>query len=98
MRRQCVSGESWDAFFGHDFPLRGRINDKIDFPLRGRIKVVPRVARRKIWSAVARAALCAGRGTAFARHPTTVIVHRVGEFFSPLSHHRTCRSAYGGST
>ena len=23
---------------------------------------------------------------------------RVGEIFSPLSHHRTCRSAYGGST
>jgi hypothetical protein len=28
--------------------------------------VVPRVARRKIWSAVTRAALRAGRGTAFA--------------------------------
>ena len=24
--------------------------------------------------------------------------NRVGEIFSPLSHHRTCRSAYGGST
>jgi hypothetical protein len=39
MRRQCVSGESWDAFFGHDFPLRGRINDKIDmiFPTKGQV-------------------------------------------------------------
>ena len=26
------------------------------------------------------------------------INNRVGEIFSPLSHHRTCRSAYGGST
>ena len=25
-------------------------------------------------------------------------MNRVGEIFSPLSHHRTCRSAYGGST
>ena len=24
--------------------------------------------------------------------------NRVGEIYSPLSHHRTCRSAYGGST
>jgi hypothetical protein len=36
--------------------------------------VVLRVARRKIWSAVTRAALCAGRGTAFARHPATALL------------------------
>jgi len=36
--------------------------------------VVPRVARRKIWSAMTRAALRAGRCTAFARHPATALV------------------------
>jgi len=35
---------------------------------------VPFVARRKIWSAVTRAALCAGRGTAFAHSPATALV------------------------
>ena len=33
-----------------------------------------------------------------AKWPGTEPGNRVGEIFSPLSHHRTCRSAYGGST
>lgn len=32
------------------------------------------------------------------RDAYTKLKDRVGEIFSPLSHHRTCRSAYGGST
>ena len=31
-------------------------------------------------------------------HNTCISENRVGGIFSPLSHHRTCRSAYGGST
>ena len=33
-----------------------------------------------------------------ARWDRCKVLNRVGGIFSPLSHHRTCRSAYGGST
>ena len=39
-------------------------------PLRG----FDAIFKRTLWNAVTRAALCAGRGTAFAYHPATALV------------------------